>query len=70
MIPDFLSQIYVLYLTVNTEQDNKDKLLAMQKNKLFIYLENRVQLIKNAYTTQTGHMRLAKLYAFLCRRYY
>ena len=70
IIPDFFSRIYVLYTIKNSKQDNKDILIAKQKNKICIPLGNKTKLILDTHRTYTSHMQLAKLYTYLCRRYY
>ena len=37
VIPDFLSQMSVFYITKNIDQDNEDSLIAKQKT-IYIYL--------------------------------
>ena len=70
MVPDFLSRMYLLLTTSGAIQDKQDLASARQCNKIFIPVDQQVNLIKKAHITQTGHMRLAKLYSFLSQCYY
>ena len=40
-------------------------IMAYNKNKIFIFYNNKVKLINNTYRKHTKYIRLNKLYSFL-----
>ena len=69
-MPDFLSQMYVLFLTVNIKQDNKDKILSKQKNKIFIFEWKKDKTYIKCSKSLYWLYWLAKLHSYLCKNYY
>ena len=68
VVPDFLSRIYVVDQIIDNEEDDRE--LAKRKNRIFIPIQERDELIEKAHNVHTGHLRIAKLFAFLSKRYF
>ena len=65
VVPDFLSRIYLVDQIVDNEEVDRD--IAKRKNRIFIPVQERDKLIEKAHRVHTGHLCVAKLFAFLCR---
>ena len=45
-------------------------MIAKKNNKIYISYDDRFKLILDAHYNYTGHIRLAKLHGFFCKRFY
>ena len=68
MVPDFLSRIYLVNLTVS-EGIEEDCRVAAEKNKVYIPFEDQSRLLERAHRLYTGHLRTAKLFSFISQRF-
>ena len=69
MVPDFLSRIYLVNLTVS-EGIEEDRRVAAEKNKVYIPYEDQSRLLERAHRLYTGHLRTAKLFSFISQRFF
>ena len=69
VVPDFLSRIYLAEMSVS-EDEEKDRKLAVEKNKIYIPLQDRSCLLERSHRSYTGHLRTAKLFAFISQRFF
>ena len=68
-MPDFLSRIYLAEMSVS-EDEEKDCKVAVEKNKIYIPLQDRSSLLERLHRSYTGHKRTAKLFAFISQRFF
>ena len=69
VVPDFLSRIYLAEMSVS-EDEEKDRKLAVEKNKIYIPLQDRNCFLERSHRSYTGHLRTAKLFAFISQRFF
>ena len=69
VVPDFLSRIYLAEMFVS-EDEEKDCKLAVEENKIYIPLQDRSCLLERSHRSYTGHLRTAKLFAFISQRFF
>ena len=67
-MPDFLSRIYLAEMSVSKDEE-RDCKLAVEKNKIYIPLQDRSCLLERLHRSYTGHLRTAKLFAFILQRF-
>ena len=69
VVLDFLSRIYLVDLTV-PEGVKEDSCVAAEKIKIYVLYEDQSRLLKQAHRLYTGHLRSAKLFAFISQQFF
>ena len=69
IVPDFLSRIYLAEMTVSEDEEGDWK-LALEKNKIYIPLQDQSLLLERSHRLYTGQLRTAKLFAFMSQRFF
>ena len=61
MVPDFLSRIYLAEMSVSEDEDG-DRKLALEKNKIYIPLQDRSCFLERLHRSYTGYLRTDKFF--------
>ena len=69
VVPDFLSRIYLAEMTVS-EDEERDQKLALEKNKIYIPLQDQICLLERSHRLYTEHLKIAKLFAIMSQRFF
>ena len=68
-MPDFLSRIYLAERAVSKNEE-RDWKLSLEKNKIYIPLQDQSCLLERLHRLYTGHLRTAKLFAFMSQGFF